>query len=421
MRAAVVGAGPSGIMAAIAAASLGAEVSLFDKNEFPGRKLLLTGNGKCNFSNVSVSDENYRGSLKDSLYVKKIYEEYGPEWLLNFFSSCGLLYKVKNSGYYPLSNVSNTVNDVLIEELKRLKVSFHGNTLVKKIERDKGLFFLSLEHMDSNKRSRDETGFDALIIATGGKAAPKTGSTGDGYYFAESFGLSVAEPLPALTRLNSPDPFFNDNKIRAEVSLTLYIDGKASGTSEGELQLSETGPSGICVFDLSGRAAKALKEGKKCDLNMDLLPGTTKEELKRLIEKRYSDLSGFFNPDKLFIGIFSERLSLNVREYLERRVFKSEFPSSLSSEDMDRIASEIKDMSFEITGTGDFNNAQVTSGGVLASSLNPDLSAVNIPGLYFCGEVLDTDGDCGGFNLQWAFSSGYAAGVNAVKNHDTDK
>ncbi len=408
------------MMASIGAASMGAEVSLFDKNEFPGRKLLLTGNGKCNFSNVSVSGENYRGSLKDSLYVDKIYEEYGQEWLLSFFSSLGLLYKVKNSGYYPLSNVSSTVNDVLIEELKKLHVSFHGKTLVKKIEKDRDLFFLSLEHMDTNKKSRDETGFDAVIIATGGKAAPKTGSTGDGYYFAGNFGLSVKEPLPALTRLISPDPFFNDNKIRCDVKLTLLSDDKEAGTSEGELQLSENGPSGICVFDLSGRAAGIIKEGKKCSLCIDLLPGTKTEELAGLLKNRYSLFSGFFNPDKLFIGIFSERLSLNVREYLERRVFKGCFPSALSFEDIKRIAYEIKNMTFEITGTGDFNNSQVTSGGISASSLNPGLSALDIPGLYFCGEVLDVDGDCGGFNLQWAFSSGYAAGVSAVKN-DKDK
>ncbi len=403
------------MMAAIAAASRGASVSLFEKNEYPGRKLLQTGNGKCNFSNTSVSSSRYRGSLVSSGIFDEVLNSLSPEMTLKLFSSFGLIYKEKNGGFYPASFSASTVNDVLIDELNLNMVSFHGLTQVKQIERKEGLFFLSLNHLKDNRKTVDETGFDAVIISTGGKAYPKTGSTGDGYFFANRFGLKVIDPLPALTRLISPDPFFNDNKIRCEASVTLFIDDIFSASSRGELQLSDSGPSGICVFDLSGRASAALKDGKKCSLFVDLLPDLSFDRAFELISKRASVSDRISSPSGIFLGLFSERLSLNVFEYLERRLFPEGFPSRLSEDQISSIVSEIKNMSFVITGTGDFNSSQVTSGGISAESLNPDLSVKGIPGLFFSGEVLDIDGDCGGFNLQWAFSSGYAAGINAAE------
>ena len=410
-RTAVIGAGAAGMMAAIAA-SENSRVTLFDKNEIMGRKLLQTGNGKCNFLNTSLSPDNYRGSLKEEGIFKAVRDRYSEEFILDLFSSFGLLYHIKNGGYYPRSDTSASVNDILINELKKRKVDFHPLTLVKNIEREDKGFFLTLIHLKSDKKSRDEEKYDSVIIATGGMAAPKTGSTGDAYYFAKNFGLRVTEPLPGLTRLFSPDVFFNETNVRAEVALKLFIDDEPAGCSKGELQVTDSGPSGICVFDLSGRAAKALKAGKKCVLSVDLLPEYSEGQIVELL-KKHAGISGTKTSD-IFTGIFSERLSLCIENKMRKELFPDrEYPFITSDEDIKLIASFIKDLKFDIEGTGDFNNAQVTVGGVLGEGLNEDLSARDVPGLYFAGECLDIDGDCGGYNLYWAFSSGYAAGKAA--------
>ncbi len=404
------------MMAAIAASSSGAEVFVFDKNEYPGRKLLQTGNGKCNFSNVSISEDNYRGSLVSGGILKEVFDFCGRDELLKLFSSFGLLYRIKNEGYYPASFAASTVNDVLIFEMKKNKVSFHPLTQVKEISREGDRFFLTLNHLKTNRRSKDETGFDAVIIASGGVTAPKTGSTGDGYYLAKSFSLEVSDPLPGLTRLMSSDPFFNDNKIRTEASLKLLIDGETKAVSFGELQLTEGGPSGICVFDLSGRASYALKDKKRTELLMDLLPDHSEEEVFRLLKRRILSTTDDYEIPGIFTGIFSERLSINILKHLEDRVFAGRLPRVLDDDDIRKISSEIKGLRVEITGTGDFNSSQITAGGVKAGSLGPGLCAREVKGLCFAGEVLDIDGDCGGYNLQWAFSSGFYAGKKAAES-----
>lgn len=401
------------MMAAIAAAE-NARVCLFEKNEFPGRKLLQTGNGKCNFLNESDPLPHFRGSLSDSGILSAVFEKYDRDRILRLFSSFGLLYHKKNGGYYPRSDSAASVNDILIEVLKDRGVLFHPQVQVKGIEKREGSFYLDLFHLKHNKRSKDETPFDAVIVATGGKAAPKTGSTGDGYYFAEKFGLSVARPLPALTRLLSPDPFFNDNTVRAYVSVKLFIDDSFSASSKGELQVNAGGPSGICIFDLSGRASRALKEGRSCRISVDFLPELEEDEVFSLLKKRADKIREEDPPTALFTGIFSERLSVNICEKLENLLFKGRsFHGILNDTLIKDVSNLIKNMCFEITGTGEFVISQVTSGGISAECLNPDLSSKKVPGLYFTGECLDADGDCGGFNLHFAWASGLTAGVAA--------
>ncbi len=412
-RVAVIGAGASGMMAAIAA-SENARVSLFEKNEYPGRKLLQTGNGKCNFLNDAPSEERFRGSIREKGILSPLITFYDKEYILKLFSSFGLLYHKKNGGYYPRSDSAGSVNDVLIAELKARKVDLHVSTLVKNIDRSDGGFFLTLNHLKTNKRSRYEVKYDAVIITTGGKSAPKTGSTGDGYYFAEQFGLKVAPPYPALTRMISGDIFFNDNTVRTYAAVKLFIDGEYSGSSSGELQSGDQGPSGILIFDLSGRASRALSEGRKCHIMVDLLPELDEDSIYSLLKKRWESMGEGDEKTELFLGIFSERLALKLDEKLGRELFGARnLPDVLSDKDLRDIASMIKNMRFHVTGTGDFNVSQVTSGGVHADSLNPDLSAKGIEGLYFAGECLDADGDCGGFNLHFAFASGLAAGYAA--------
>lgn len=403
----MIGAGAAGMMAAIAASS-SAEVSLFEKNELPGRKLLQTGNGKCNFTNEDISPERYRGSLKENGILGELFKEYTKDFLLDLFSSFGLLYHKKNGCFYPRSDSAGTVNDVLIKEMRSRGVRFFGSTLVKNIERADDSFFLTLYNLKNNTKTRDDTGYDACIITTGGKAAPKTGSTGDGYYFAENFGLKIVPPLPALTKLISPDSFFNDNPVRAEASVKLFIDGEFTASSEGELQITGTGPSGICVFDLSGRTAKALEEGKKCVLSVDFLPEYSIEEAVDILRKHTE-------YRELFLGVFSGRLSLNIYEKIKKDLFNGKEPDGkISERDILRIASLIKDMRFSITGCGEYTASQVTSGGIHGDNLEHDLSVKGIPGLFFAGECLDADGDCGGFNLHFAFVSGYKAGSSAA-------
>jgi len=401
------------MMAAISAAMNGARVFLYEKNEYAGRKLLQTGNGKCNLSNESIDIKRYRGSLCDCGIASKVLDEFGRDDLLKLLSSMGLLIKKKNGGFYPRSDSARTVNDILIKKLNDLKVSVFYRKGVKRIERAEKGFSLLLHDLDQGKKVRESVTFDSVIVSTGGSAAPKTGSTGDGYYFAKEMSLRVNEPLPALTRLYSDDSFFKGiNGVRADVHIKLFIDGEDAGSSGGELQITERGPSGICAFDLSGRIGRGLSDNKKCIIAVDFLPEYSEAQVKELL------LGRRINDKELFLGIFSSKLSEAF--YRAVSVFTV---GQIECDDLTagKIAGILKKTEFNIKGTGDFSESQVTTGGVSGSSFEPDLSVKGIPGMYFTGEVLDIDGDCGGFNLQWAFSSGFIAGKSAALKDDKDK
>lgn len=394
----VIGAGASGMVAAISAARSGASVALYEKNAAVGRKILQTGNGKCNFTNEDMDTVYFRSSTESTL-IKSVLSRFDEKDTINFFENLGIKKRVRNGGLYPYSETAVSIVDVLSFELERLEV--------------KMVFECPKIYIKKKDHGYDVSGtyYDAVIVATGGKAVPKSGSTGDGYWFAENFGLKVVKPLPALTQIKSSQKWFKDVAgVRVEAELSLYIDGSFVHKSHGELQLTDYGISGICTFEISGLVSRATDNGHKCRVEINLLPGCTFKEALSMLEKR-KEIFAVRAVGEMFTGLFNKKLSdMLIREAGIKPQKKA---GSLDDKELNKLAHISTQLVVEADGVNDFAKAQVTSGGVSLDELTEDMEAKKAMGLFFVGEVVDVDGICGGYNLQWAWATGYLAGKAA--------
>ncbi|SKB71985.1 hypothetical protein SAMN06296386_104170 [Lachnospiraceae bacterium] len=396
---AVIGAGASGMMAAITAASAGASVTLYERNDQVGKKILQTGNGKCNFSNTVMNEDCFHGSARDTGLVKKVLERFDENKAVEFFESIGILPRVRYGGYYPFSEQASAIKDAMYLELIRRKVKLVLGHQVRNIQKKKNGFVV------------DDQFFDAVILSTGGKASPKSGSTGDGYYLAEKLGVHSNEALPALTYLTGTEKWFkNVAGVRVEASLKLMSDGKELDSSRGELQLTDQGISGICTFQLSAQAGRMLKEGHKVKVLLNFMPDMSFEEVVSFLNGRRSGLDSR-KCSEFLIGVFPEKLCRVILQQADINIDAS--VKKLKDADVRRLAGCISFLAVNIKGTGGFDRCQVTSGGILADQLTDELEVKDVPGFFAVGEVVDCDGICGGYNLQWAWSSGYIAGMTA--------
>lgn len=378
----VIGGGASGMAAAIAAARVGASVVIAEGNARVGKKLLMTGNGRCNLTHVSPSAEAYRG---DAGFISEILEELGATGAFTFFKSLGLLLHSDREGrVYPYSNSANTVLDALRRELDRLGVEVVSGFKVDGISGRDGDFTVS----GADKRIKAQK----VILAAGGTAAPSTGSDGSGFSLLGSLGIKHTEPRPALTGLKCGGTA-RFKGVRAKARATLLRGGEEISSAEGEVQFTDTGLSGICVFDISRYARKG------DEVNVDLLPDHSAE----LAAEVLAELDGGreLPAADLFCGVFNRRLA----EYAAAQAQGSGFAA---------LARSAKSLRFAVDGVMPFANAQVTAGGVPASEVGRDLQSKRVPGLYIAGELLDVDGVCGGYNLHWAWCSGIRAGREAA-------
>ncbi len=403
-RIAILGGGSAGITAAISAARSGGRASIFEHGERLGRKLLSTGNGKCNFTNRNLSPDFYNPASR--ALVEKILTRFGHEQLISFMKELGVLPRYRGDNVYPYPNTASAVLDVLLLELSALDVEVNLRCGSPRIKRQ--------NNPDSGRSifSIDGRKFDSLIICCGGMAAPKSGSDGSGYEYARRFGHSVIEPLPALTALKSQEKYFPSLAgIRCDAALTLMIDGRKRAESSGELQLLKDGLSGICVFDLSSQAVRSINEGRNVSIVIDFLPSASPGETEEFLLSRIRSRPGR-DASELLTGLFHKRLrELFFKKAGIRRQIKS---GGLSPAEIRALSEIIRGLKVPISGYGGFEHCQVTSGGVPTDEVGCDLQSTLCKGLYFAGEILDADGRCGGYNLQWAFSSGYIAGQEAA-------
>lgn len=406
-RVIVIGGGASGLMAAIAAAGQGARVVLAEKNRLPGKKLLATGNGRCNFSNRDQRLSHYRSGQPE--LVKAVLEAFSMEDTVSFFEELGILVKDRAGYLYPASGQASSVAEVLRLEVRRLSgqrmIKEAYNTEVLSVKKEGGVFRVETEGWTYEG--------EAVVLACGSEAAPKTGSTGDGYRFAQSLGHRVIPPLPALTGLYA---YENDRGalagVRADAKVTLFIDHERAAEEEGEVQFASYGLSGIPVFQVSRYVSRALPEGRDCEIELDLCPGRSAQELEALIRGRKERLGERRGTD-ILLGMFPEKLSavLLGRAGISLKKSRREWTDA----DCVRLTGQIKGLSFRIFGCRGYEQAQVCTGGVPLSELKGStMESAVVPGLYLAGELLDVDGACGGYNLQWAWSSGYLAGLNAA-------
>lgn len=407
---AIVGGGASGIAAAIAAADHGALVTLIEQKERIGKKILSTGNGRCNFTNAYMEPDCFRG--EDISIVPKVLERFGTKETLRFFAELGITAKSKMGGYYyPRSEQASAVTDVLAMELRRLNVTVLLNTRVLEIQKKKDSFLLKTDSKNLHA--------DAVILSTGGKAAAVLGSDGSGYALAKSFGHTIAPVVPALTALHGKGTFFKLTAgVRTDAKVSLIIDNMTVAEDTGELQFTAYGISGIPVFQVSRFAAVALYEKKTPLVRIDFLPEMPVEELAAFFLRRrlrHSQKSA----EEFLIGILNRKLTGIL---LRASGIRNQEPvSMLTDQQLGRLAEKCKNFEIEITDTNSFDQAQVCAGGVRTSELYAEtLESGCTKGLYLTGELLDIDGICGGYNLQWAWATGYLAGSHAAKGREHD-
>ena len=406
----IVGGGAAGLMAAISAARTGAKVVILEHKEKTGKKILSTGNGKCNYTNESQGVSYYRG--ENPAFVVSVFKQFGFAETVSFFEEIGVTAKVKKGYYYPASEQASAILEVLRLETNYLRVKEVCECEVKNMRKTEGGFFFDTT-----------AGFYAgksVILATGLLAAPKSGSDGTFFPYIEKLGHHFIDVVPALVPLQGKQAFFRQLAgIRAEIQATLYVDEEKIASERGELQLTDYGVSGIPIFQLSRYATKALKAGKKVHVMLDFLPDLSMEETTSYFAKRLHKVEQKKTICECFVGLFNKKLAeVFVRE---AGISLGDSPKKLTQEQIEDLAHIVKGLRVDITGSKSFEQAQVCAGGVDTREIDPDtMESKLVEGVYFAGELIDIDGMCGGYNLQWAWSSGYVAGVHAAKRSKYD-
>ncbi|MCR5791253.1 MAG: aminoacetone oxidase family FAD-binding enzyme [Lachnospiraceae bacterium] len=407
MKVCVVGGGPAGMAAAISAAENGHLVTLLEHGRRVGKKLLLTGNGKCNLSNTDQDLCHYHG---DPSFIQSVFDLVSYEDVISFLTGIGIFTRNKNGYLYPYSEQASAVLDDLRFALRNLKVNTLCETQIEELApAGKGSgFFVRWKDMVSAESHAEI--FDRVILAAGSKAAPATGSDGSGYRLAEALGHPVRRPLPALTYIKT-DRFYCKQLagLRFAAGVSLMIGDERKAFETGEVQFTKEGISGIPVFQLSFLVSRALSEKSRrrlCVL-LDLTPSLAKEALVSYLNTRLSQ-AGDKTAEELLIGFMPKQLA-GVLLKLAGIPFTTPC-TALSEKALYELAAWIKALPFPATGTGGFDKAQTCTGGVITDSLFPTLESKLTPGLYFAGEILDVNGDCGGYNLTWAFASGILCG-----------
>lgn len=396
MKVLVIGGGASGMMAALTAAEdLENQVTLLERQSRVGRKLLATGNGRCNLTNLNAGPDRYHG--QNPAFVRHALAQFSVEDTLAFFRSLGLLTTAEASGrVYPFSDQANSVVDVLRFALERQGVAVRcGCEVLSLGKKARGY---------SVKTAGEAFYGDKVIVACGGAAGGKLGGTDLGYRLLKSMGHSMTELRPSLVQLKTGSATRALKGVRADAGLTLKRDGSAVATTAGEVQFTEFGVSGPAAFEVSREAA----QGGGLVLLLDLLrPWSETEVLALLAQKRQSAPE---QPLEDFLtGMVHNRLGRVALTAAGLDLTRQ--AGSLPDQALAELARSLKHFALPVTGVLGLDQAQVTAGGILTAEFRPDtLESRLCPGLFAAGEVLDIDGDCGGFNLQWAWSSGRIAG-----------
>ena len=381
----IIGGGASGLMAAITAARLGVPVTILEQNKKIGRKLLSSGNGKCNLTNTGDPLSSYRGS--DPSFALEVLDRFGVDDTLGFFRELGLMTVSHGGWIYPYSEQSRTVLALLQRETERLGVRIRTDTKALAITEKEGGFVIKTRSWDYDAA--------AVILSSGSPASEVQGASADMAAFAAGLGLKTIPYGPALTLLVSDDPRITRwGSVRAYAAVTLFIDGEKILKRGGQVQLTDRGLSGIPAFQISRFATEALDAHRRVTAEIDFMPDVSEEALTDLFESRREDLKA------ALLGLFPDKLIDVLAMYAHTP---------------ERLADAIKHFKLKITGSGSIKHAQVCRGGVLTDQLDPaTCGCPEHPGLYLCGEGLDIDGDCGGWNLQFAWSTGALAGRSAA-------
>lgn len=400
---AVIGGGASGLMAAITAKKLGKEVIILERKDRILKKVLITGNGRCNITNVNANISNYFG--KNISSVENILNRFTPQDTMDFFNELGIVCNEENRGkVYPLSGQASSVVDALRFEAEKLGIKIETEFYVRKIEKDGFKFKIYSEDKKKIEAGR-------VILAAGGQSYPELGSNGSGFELAKELGHSVTKLSPSIVQLKIEKYQVKGLQgIKTDVAVTAYGDNKKICTYDGELLFTDYGISGNVVFNISF----VMPLYKNVEFEIDFMEKFDYNELYEMLKERKRILS-HLTMENYFNGMINKKLGqfLSKVSGIEKL---SKPVKDLNDSDIRKLCTVLKKYRVKILETTGFKNAQVTAGGVSLDEVNIEtLESKIVKGLYFSGEVLDVYGECGGFNLQWAWASGHIAGENAAK------
>ncbi len=402
---AVIGGGASGLAAAITAKNKMNEVIILEKNVSCGKKILVTGNGRCNYWNIDQNISHYHSENEE--LIKDFITKTNCQMVMDFFDYLGIIPKIKNGNYYPSSNQALSVKNALLSLVQTKNITIRENTLVESIFYEKEKFVISC---GNNKLIVDK-----VIVATGTNASQKINTKNNGYELVKQLGHTIIEPLPALVQLRAKKNYLNKwNGVRTDVKITLEEDNKIIAQEEGEIQLTDYGISGICTFNLSYYVAKGLRNKKREVVKINFLPFIKQESLKGYLlwmEKRINSIQKITIKENLEV-LLNYKL---VEVILEVSNIKKDLLwQQLTNSQKEHLIKNLVSFELEIIKTNPIEKAQVCSGGVPLNELNlKTMESRVLKNLYLTGELIDLVGDCGGYNLSIAWISGILAGLNA--------
>lgn len=403
----IVGGGASGLVAAIRAKDLGKDVAIVEGTDRIGKKILTTGNGRCNISNLNVCSPYVTYNSSNNNFFKESLDKFTVDDTKNFFLSLGLpLVDLDHGKLYPESLQASSVIDIFRFALEEKKIPLYTNCKISSIHKDK-TFKLSTTNEEFSLFSCGK-----LILATGGCSAVKTGSDGSGYKLAKSLGHSTIKPVPGIVQLKLEYPYLKAlSGVKFNGKVGVYVNDKLIREDIGEVLFTDYGISGPPILQLSSIASRATDNNQKVNIIVDTMPEKSQESVDDFIQGHLNVFSHRSISNGL-IGVINKKLIPTLLKHIG--IFNIHIPcSDLDWKSKNLLCETLKSWEFIVTGTNGFNNAQLTVGGVNTKEINSStLESKIVDNLYFCGEILDVNGDCGGFNLQWAWSSGILVGNN---------
>jgi predicted Rossmann fold flavoprotein len=402
----IIGAGPAGLISAIFAAKAGAKVVVIEKNSTAGRKLLLTGGGRCNLTHVGTVDEFVKVYGKAGRFLRHCLYEFSPDATRKFFAESGVATKVDEDGcVFPVGQHAGDVGDALLRECQKLNVRLMFGRGVRKIEKGVGHFQIH--------SSGDVLTAEKIIIATGGASYPITGSTGDGYKLAKSLDHTIVEPKPALVPLVSTEKWCADLAgISRDSAVISAMINKRKVSVAGPMIFTHDGIGGPAVLDLSRLLTDYLPAQKPIEIFIDLIPTMNEAELEEYLMGQLSQYSR-----KIIANVLFELVPKKLGGFIcDQAGIAETNASQLKKEQRRKVIQLLKKLPVAITATRPIDEATITRGGIARDEIDPKTMQSKIcPGLYFAGEVIDADGPCGGYNLQIAWSTGALAGSSATE------
>lgn len=399
MKILIIGGGAAGLAAAVSARkeNKNADITVAEKNDRVAKKILATGNGRCNYTNCDINGRFYYGERG---FIEKVLERFGTDEAIDFFSSLGVAYREEDGRIYPRSNQAQAVADALRLFLSENNVRFEVGKKILSLRYENGRF------------NADGITADKVIVATGGKAAAAFGTDGSSYALLTSFGHGKTALKPALVSIKTDTEKIKGLKgVKVFAKVSMLSNGKRVAEDTGEVLFTDYGLSGIPVMQISRFAEKGAV------VCVDMLPKMSCEEVKREITRRIR-LFPKREGGELFTGLVNKKIAVPLLKYA--KVDKiSVKAKDFTEENIRKSAEFLKGLRLGVTGDNGFQNAQVTRGGIELKDFDPMTMESKLRrGLYAAGEALDCDGLCGGYNLHWAWATGYIAGTNAARGAD---